>query len=282
MEGCGAKERMVRLSTKSKLEHYECEGQISIFDFIRESEQKPSHNLDGEPDYQGISDEIGRYSIETDFENSITLFRCECGEEPERYFKSCHEYYVRCPKCGRCTENYPKMYKAMQAWNRHEVSESQPPQIHRYLRYGPHTLVPEVRVKAREWLDRYGVPEWVDWDRSSLPCENCTWWDGTNCCSGGHTNHYEYGYLICDGFYQSIVERKPSTVGDSFPRGIKQEPHIYPLDIKGICDDAYCPQCGYIFTTWGQDNEIDYERCPECHVKVDWTLWHRINDEEDN
>lgn len=32
MEGCGAKERMVLLSTKSKLEHYECEGQLSIFD----------------------------------------------------------------------------------------------------------------------------------------------------------------------------------------------------------------------------------------------------------
>lgn len=60
-----------------------------------------------------------------------------------------------------------------------------------------------------------------------------------------------------------------------------EEP-IYPLDIKGICDDAYCPQCGYFFTTWGQDNEIDFERCPECHVKVDWTLWHRINDKEDN
>ena len=154
------------------------------------------------------------------------------------------------------------------------------PQIYRYLRYGPHTLVAEVREEAKAWLDQNGVPEWVEWSKSSLPCKNCTWWDGTNCCSGGHTNHYEYGYLICDGFYQSCVERKPSTVGEGFPQCIKQEPHIYPLDIKGICDDPYCPQCGYAFWTERKRNEVDCERCPECHVKVDWTLWHRINDEE--
>lgn len=151
--------------------------------------------------------------------------------------------------------------------------------IHRYLRYGAHTLIPEEREKTKQWLDVHGVPGWVTWDKKSLPCPNCTWWDGQICHSMGHSNHYEYGYLICDGFFQSIVERKPSTVGDSFPKGVHQESIIYALDIKGICDDAYCPQCGYFFTTWGQDNEIDCERCPECHVKVDWTLWHRINDE---
>ena len=156
------------------------------------------------------------------------------------------------------------------------------PPIHRYLRYGPHTLIPEVREETKAWLDRNGVPEWVEWSKSSLPCENCTWWDGTNCCSGGHTNHYEYGYLICDGFYQSCVERKPSTVGEGFPRGVKQEQHIYPLDIKGICDDPYCPQCGYAFETIKtcKNYEVDCERCPECHIKVDWTPWHRRNDDE--
>ena len=154
--------------------------------------------------------------------------------------------------------------------------------IFRYLRYGPHTLIPEVREETKNWLDKNGVPEWATWDKNSVPCSNCTWFDGRNCCSGGHTNHYEYGYLICDGFYQSCVERKPSTVGDCFPNGIKQEPHIYPLEIKGICDDPYCPQCGYAFETIKtcKNYEVDCERCPECHVKVDWSPWHRKNDEE--
>lgn len=87
------------------------------------------------------------------------------------------------------------------------------PPVHRYLRYGPHTLIPEVREETKNWLDKNGVPEWATWDKNSVPCSNCTWFDGRNCCSGGHTNHYEYGYLICDGFYQSIVERKPTTIG---------------------------------------------------------------------
>lgn len=58
-----------------------------------------------------------------------------------------------------------------------------------------------------------------------------------------------------------------------------EEP-IYKLDIKGICDDPYCPQCGYEFETTRtcKNYEVDCERCPECHVKVDWEPWHRLND----
>lgn len=55
---------------------------------------------------------------------------------------------------------------------------------------------------------------------------------------------------------------------------------VYELEIKGICDDPYCPQCGYAFWTDSSRNEVDCERCPECHVKVDWTFWHRLNDDE--
>lgn len=57
----------------------------------------------------------------------------------------------------------------------------------------------------------------------------------------------------------------------------KNEP-IFPLKIKGICDDGYCPKCGYQFDDL---TEKDCERCPECHIKVDWSPWHRVNDEEE-
>lgn len=58
---------------------------------------------------------------------------------------------------------------------------------------------------------------------------------------------------------------------------------VYPLDIIGICDDPYCPQCGYPFETTRscKNYEVDCERCPECHIRVDWTSWHRLNDEEE-
>ena len=30
---------------------------------------------------------------------------------------------------------------------------------------------------------------------------------------------------------------------------------VRDLDIKGLCDDPYCPECGYLFTTYGSHNE---------------------------
>lgn len=70
--------------------------------------------------------------------------------------------------------------------------------------------------------------------------------------------------------------------GSDEPKPFMNQPEepIYKLDIKGICDDPYCPQCGYEFETTrtSKNYEVDCERCPECHVKVDWTPWHRLND----
>lgn len=81
-------------------------GQISILD------------LHGKPDYRGSRDEIIRHDIEAKFERSITLHDCDCGETPKEMFKSCHDYYVVCPVCGKKTKTYRHMYEAMQAWNR--------------------------------------------------------------------------------------------------------------------------------------------------------------------
>lgn len=85
--------------------------------------------------------------------------------------------------------------------------------VFRYLRHGPHTLIPEVREQTKQYLIEHGVPDWIKWRKDSLCCANCTWYDGTSCRKGPHTCHYEFEYLICDGFKQSIVERKPSTIG---------------------------------------------------------------------
>lgn len=50
---------------------------------------------------------------------------------------------------------------------------------------------------------------------------------------------------------------------------------VQPVVIKGICDDAYCPVCNYLF---GYPEETDLLICPECGTHVDWTPWHRLND----
>ena len=86
------------------------EGQISLLDMPQTK-----------PDYHGATDEITRYSIELDFENKINLQQCPCcGEKPQEYFKSCHDYFVRCDHCGKKTKMFRHAYEAKQAWNRGE------------------------------------------------------------------------------------------------------------------------------------------------------------------
>lgn len=49
-----------------------------------------------------------------------------------------------------------------------------------------------------------------------------------------------------------------------------------PLDIRGLCDDGFCPVCGYAFDDI--NGELDLERCPRCNTAVDWSMWHKLND----
>ena len=56
----------------------------------------------------------------------------------------------------------------------------------------------------------------------------------------------------------------------------RNTPH--PVNIMGLCDDAYCPECGYGFM---DPRENDLPECPICKCKVDWTPWHRANDGDD-
>lgn len=59
--------------------------------------------------------------------------------------------------------------------------------------------------------------------------------------------------------------------------GSEEPEKIYTLDIRGICDDAYCPHCD---SGIDELNWMDCERCPECGVRVSWERWHRANDED--
>lgn len=43
------------------------------------------------------------------------------------------------------------------------------------------------------------------------------------------------------------------------------------VDIRGICDDGYCPTCGLPL-----DDLVD--ECSECHTKLDWSRWKILNE----
>jgi hypothetical protein len=75
----------------------------------------------------------------------------------------------------------------------------------------------------------------------------------------------------CDTLTKAVdrIKRYQQTIDEANEK-------VYELDIRGICDDAYCPKCNYGF----MDSETDAERCPKCGVKVSWERWHKINDEE--
>ena len=50
-----------------------------------------------------------------------------------------------------------------------------------------------------------------------------------------------------------------------------------PVDIKGLCDDAYCPRCNVCLD---EIRFLDCELCPYCGLRIDWGPWHHFNDEE--
>lgn len=46
------------------------------------------------------------------------------------------------------------------------------------------------------------------------------------------------------------------------------------VDCRGLLDDAYCPDCNSEIP----DDEIDSPVCPYCGCRLDWKLYHILND----
>ena len=61
-----------------------------------------------------------------------------------------------------------------------------------------------------------------------------------------------------------------------FKKGIPRYLETKPLsvEIKGLLDDPYCPKCNFRL-----DDYIDSDKCPECGVKIEWSHYHKLNEE---
>lgn len=126
--------------------------------------------------------------------------------------------------------------------------------LFRYLRYGPHTVVPIVRNKCKEYLESvegelpesfikiYGKPN--TW--KGLPCKNCEYEKDGECQAEEHTYHYEYGSLVCDGFRQTIIA-KPTRPICEFSKHECNKQAIWEiadtLDDKDKCPHVCCRKC---------------------------------------
>lgn len=120
--------------------------------------------------------------------------------------------YLECIVCGRKTkpvDDYSWIH-TKKAWDalfgdiRDEILEYRGT-VFQFLRYGPKGVSATLAEKARMYIEKYGIPEEITWDKESLPCFNCEHCDGKKCkCKGGPTVRYEYGYRVCDNFKLTI------------------------------------------------------------------------------
>lgn len=99
------------------------------------------------------------------------------------------------------------------------------------------------------------------------------------CTFSGHTCNKKHLWELADTFDELLCPhvccRKCNTRLCGVRCNGSEEPK-QPVNIKGICDDAYCPECDYQLD---ELKELDCEQCPECGTRLDWTPWHRANDE---
>ena len=52
---------------------------------------------------------------------------------------------------------------------------------------------------------------------------------------------------------------------------------IYYVDVRGLCDDAYCPKCD---SSLDEFKYLDCEVCPYCGARIKWDRWHIANDKD--
>lgn len=117
--------------------------------------------------------------------------------------------------------------------------------LFRLLRYGPHTMVPEVVKDCRRYIESVGgvdnVPTFHPYDFSKawdgLPCLNCEYLVDGLCRYGAHTVHYEYDkFLVCDAF-KGTIDAKPKCQHSNH---VCNKQNLW--EVADTLDDIECPR----------------------------------------
>lgn len=128
--------------------------------------------------------------------------------------------------------------------------------LHRYLRYGPHTLVYEARNSCKEYLELnngevpasfiklYGNPK--SW--TGFACQNCKYGRNSVCSASGVTYHREFGILICDGFRQTIDGKIPDKPICKYSNHSCNKENLWEVAEMdgGQCKRVCCRQCDVV------------------------------------
>lgn len=236
---------------KEKLGYYECEGQLSIFDFIGDTHVKLIQK------------------------NEYEDWRCNgCGAKcPPRVIYGSWPYEgirvpKRCPGCNRIIDIPEDLQKIADYVNNYctdNVSRCNRTEIwEKAAADCPKTCCHRCEIECQA--------------KKELVCK----YTYNVCNFSKHTCNKKNLWEIADTLDETqcphVCCRKCNTMLCGVRCNGSEEPKAkaLPVDIRGICDDAFCPICHYPLDDL-DPIELDCEQCPECGTRLDWSPWHRIN-----
>ena len=120
-----------------------------------------------------------------------------------------------------------------------------------------------------------------DWTPISVKPEKITQYDRLEIL-GPYKSIYGEKWSCCQAYFdgQNVIALDvPVDISRPEWKYWRLVEKVYPVDIMGICDDAYCPGCKACLD---ETKHLDSKNCPHCGLRIDWGPWHHYNDEEEN
>lgn len=142
---------------------------------------------------------------------------------------------------------------------------------------------PKVKREPSEMLPSFLHPD-EEWQPIGEKIEGITRTDRLEVCGQyrSTSKYAENGFLWsrCPAYYDGkeiIAIDVPWDIPRPAWKYWRLIEKVYDVDIRGLCDDAYCPKCGAELDEY---KYLDCEKCPHCGVRITWDSWHRANDED--
>lgn len=230
--------------SKGKLDNYKCDGQISVFDYLETLPCAFSGHTCNKKELWKVADTLDDLMCPHVCCRQCNTIccgaRCNGSEEPERLTPA-EEYYKETGKKTYWQDSQGKPYM----WWRNEKT---------------------ITLFGNEWQyltsDKENITEYDDLEiLGPYKLNNKERW---SCCPAKLVNGEVIAYDV------------PWDIPRPKWQYWRLKEKVYPVKIKGLIDDAYCPECDYQLD---ELKELDCEQCPECGTRLDWTPWHRANDE---
>ena len=266
---------------------YTCDGQVSIFDILGQEPREPSETQKEEkPQMAAVMYECGEW-----VKNHGKRLMFEELEENKFYI---HDYstvsneFFKVVYTKKKTEDTimyvdsPRGIKAEWSWGNSFSALSRKDWVnddesHNGWFYEMPTEKIMAAVQEKTIQQPCGRPCDVEWCSKECFLKRGRIW---NTKDGGWARDSQGETLKCK---ERECDYEPDEFEDCFSdqeeaeaKTEEQEPQ--PLDIRGLCDDGYCPNCGHPFDEYMWPDEIDCEVCPECGTPLDWRVWHLKND----